>query len=177
MDNLSAEDEVAWWVAYEQFPFAEYWVCPGCGAENDRMDSFVETVECEACPAQVPWPFPRREDLSVTEAVPAWVRSPLQCILCLADVCVTQSRGDGLDLNLVACTECYVILLDLERAARAQDRPVPATPSGGGPCLSVECHTPTDDGGDAIARFRFPRPEEKVIARSAHAARGFETPQ
>jgi hypothetical protein len=43
MDNLSTEEEVRWWVAYEQFPFAEYCVCPGCGMENDRAEAYAKT--------------------------------------------------------------------------------------------------------------------------------------
>lgn len=183
MDKLSAEDEAEWWAAYDQFPFAVYWVCPGCGMENDRgneeTDDYAETVMCGGCPARVPWPFPRREDREVLAVPPlpqpAWVEGPLQCILCLADVCVLQSQpGVRPDLALVACADCYLILLDVGRAARTPETPVAATSSGGWPCPPAECHTPCDEGGDAIARFRFPEktpPSLAILgARAANTA-------
>ena len=159
MDKLSAADETEWWAAYDQFPFAVYWVCPGCGMENDRgseeeTEDYTESVMCGGCPARVLW---------------------LQCILCLADVCVLQSQpGARPDLALVACADCYLILLDVGRAARTPEAPVASASSGGWPCPPAECHTPCDEGGDAIAWSRFPRktpPSVAILgARAANTA-------
>jgi hypothetical protein len=161
MDNLSTEEEVRWWVAYEQFPFAEYWVCPGCGMENDRAEAYARTVACGGCPAQIPWPFPRREDQPDAEETGG---GPLPCMFCCAEACVVQSPGLALDVARVACADCYLSVLNLGHAPRPVAKPKEATSSGGAPCPRTECHTPCDEGGDAIAVACYPRKVEKRAA-------------
>lgn len=159
MDNLSAEDETRWWVAYEQFPFAEYWVCPGCGMENDRVEDYTKTVACGGCPAQVPWPFPRREDQPSDDGLGGGL---LRCVVCCAEACAKQGPGFALDVARVACADCYLSLLNLGHAPRPVVLPTEVTqPSGGAPCPRTECHTPCDEGGDAIAVACYPRPKKK----------------
>lgn len=159
MDNLSAEEEARWWVAYEQFPFAVYWVCPGCGMENDRAETYRPTVACGGCPVQIPWPFPWREDQPPAAAVDETSGGGLlPCIVCCAEACALQGPGFAPDVARVACADCYLDSLNLGHAPRPVPKPKEAPePSGGAPCPRTECHTPCTEGGDAIAKACYPR--------------------
>lgn len=151
MDVLTLAEEELWWIEFEHFPFAVYWVCPGCGHENDRTDEEWRVfVKCSACPARVPWPFPMNQPHGLAFEFDAPSQTfPIQCLVCSREAAVNQlgSFTYSHTLAAVTCGECYALLRDSVTTASPQQQ---RTEVASAPPSPKDCRTPNEDGGDEI---------------------------